>query len=517
MNPQPHAAQTQEAPHTDADVVVVGGGPSGLALAGELARSGVRVVLLERRMSGVQSRAGTILPRVLELFDSRGLAERFFARAREIRDNPFVPVHIWAGMKPVHWRNLDTRFPHRLILPQSTTEEILTEDCEAVGVEMVRGATVAGLVQDEDGVTLDVDMEDGPARRVTARWVVGCDGGRSAVRKAVGIDFVGRDETFTGIIVDIAMVAPWPEVRKVTDNDRGWVNAYPFARGDDPVLRFNIVHVDSRLAAKNEPVTTEEVRRDLTEILEMDLEFDDLLWASRYTDAMRLADRFREGRVFLVGDSTRIHYPASGVGMNFCLQDAFNLGWKLAAVVKGQARPELLDTYEAERRPVVEALLESVNAQCAVQFDFSVGGIAYKRFFERELMPLPDVNRRLALDLNGLAVDYPTPAGSHRLAGRRVHDVELQTEQGTTRIGELLRGMDFLLLDLTGDDPYRDSKHGAAPVQVVSGVPTLCPDELRGVGSLLVRPDGYVAWAEDGPGDPARADAAIDQWLEVVR
>jgi 2-polyprenyl-6-methoxyphenol hydroxylase-like FAD-dependent oxidoreductase len=337
------------------------------------------------------------------------------------------------------------------------------------------------------------------------------------VRRLSGIDFVGHDETFTGIIVDIPMVAPWPEVRKVTDNDRGWVNAYPFARGDDPILRFNIVHVDSRTRGKSEPVTTEEVRRVLTEILEMELDFAEIRWASRYTDAMRLADRFREGRVFLVGDSTRIHYPASGVGMNFCLHDAFNLGWKLAAVVKGQARPELLDTYEAERRPVVEALLQSVAAQCAVQFDFSEGGIAFKRMFERDLMPLPDVNRRLALELNGLTTDYPTEPGSHRLAGRRVVDVELQTPEGLTRIGELLRGMEFLLVDLTGEDPYRDAKYGTAPVQVVSAVPTLCPAELRGVGSLLVRPDGYVAWAEDGLGDTARADAAVERWLEVAR
>jgi 2-polyprenyl-6-methoxyphenol hydroxylase-like FAD-dependent oxidoreductase len=509
--------RTTDARSTDAEVIVVGGGPSGLTLPGELARAGVRVCLLERRVTGVQSRAGTILPRVLELFDSRDLAERFFARARLIRDNPYVPVHIWAGMKPVHWRNLDTRFPHRLILPQNTTEEILTQDCLDLGVQMVRGATVTGLEQDEDGARLTAEMADGGERTFSARYVVGSDGGRSAVRQLCGIEFVGHDATFTGIIADIAMVAPWPEVRKVTDNHRGWVNAYPFARGDDPILRFNIVHVDSRLADKSEPVTTEEVRRVLTEILEMDLDFEEVRWASRYTDAMRLATRFRDGRVFLVGDSTRIHYPASGVGMNFCIQDAFNLGWKLAAVVQGHARPELLDSYELERRPVVEALLQSVAAQCAVQFDFSEGGIAFKRMFERDLMPLPDVNRRLALELNGLTTDYPTDPGSHRLAGRRLTDVELQTSDGLTRVGELLRGMDFLLIDLTGDDPYRTAKYGAAPVRVVSGVPTLCPAELRGVGSVLVRPDGYVAWAEDGVGDAERAETAISRWLEVAR
>src|SRR3954451_15662083 len=180
--------RTTDARSTDADVIVGGGGPSGLTTAGELARAGVRVCLLERRVVGVQSRAGTILPRVLELFDSRDLAERFFARARMIRDNPFVPVHIWAGMKPVHWRYLDTRFPHRLILPQNTTEEILTEDCLDLGVEMVRGAAVVALEQDGDVVRLTEEMADGGERTFTARYVVGADGGRSAVRKLCGID-----------------------------------------------------------------------------------------------------------------------------------------------------------------------------------------------------------------------------------------------------------------------------------------------------------------------------------------
>jgi 2-polyprenyl-6-methoxyphenol hydroxylase-like FAD-dependent oxidoreductase len=498
-------------------VIVVGGGPSGLVVSAELARAGVHVLLLERRESGVQSRAGTVLPRVLELLDSRDLAERFFERARRITETPFVPIHIWAGMKPVHWRHLETRFPHRLILPQNTTEELLTEYCAEVGVEFVRGATVEGLSQDADGATVTARMLDGTAREFTADYVVGADGGRSAVRKLSGIGFEGHEPTFTGIIADLAMTRPWPEVRMVVDNARGWVNAYPFSTSDEPVLRFNFVHVDSMKAGKDDPVTPEEVYRDVTEILEMDIDFGEVVWASRYTNAMRRADRFREGRVFLVGDSTRIHYPASGVGMNFCLQDAFNLGWKLAAVVQGHASESILNTYEQERRPVVEKLLENVEAQCAVQFDFSEAGIAFKRTFERDIMPLPQVNRQLALELNGLTTPYPRQPQDHPLVGTTVPDVEIQTFDGLTRIGIELRSMDFLLVDLSGQNYFSDLAFDHLPLHVVQGVPSLRPDSLRDVKAMLVRPDGYVAWATCGEVAPADAEQALGRWLQVTR
>ena len=399
----------------DIDVIVVGGGPSGLTVAGELARAGVNVTVLERRLGGVQSRAGTILPRTLELLDARGLLERFIARARLITDNPFIPVHIWGGMQPIHWRNLNTRFPYRLTLPQSTTEEILYENCVELGVKFVHGATVSGLDQDADGVRVTADLEDGTRQEYAASYVVGADGGRSAVRKLLNIDFVGHDATFTGIVADLAMAKPWPGVRMMSDNHRGWVNAFPFGSGEEPVLRFNIVHVESMQKSKDETVPDAEVHQVLDEILdELDVEWGEVMWASRYTDAMRLADRFQQGRAFLVGESTRIHYPASGVGMNFCIQDGFNLGWKLAAVVNGHASPALLTTYESERRPVTEALLRSVEAQCAIQFDFSPGAITFRRMFEEKLMPMPEVNRWLGLELNGLTTTYAAPRAATR-------------------------------------------------------------------------------------------------------
>lgn len=496
----------------DTDVVVVGGGPSGLATAAELALQGARVVVLERRTGPVQSRAGTILPRVLELFDSRGYADRFIDRARAIRSNPFLLFHIWAGMQPVHWRNTESAFPFRLILPQHITEDELNRIALGSGVEVLSGHTVTGLEQDAAGVTVFSDVEGGETKQISARYVVGADGGRSAVRKFAGIGFPGHDGSFTGIIADLPVNMNWPQGRAMTDNEFGWGASFPFGE-DGTSTRFNFVHVESRSSGKDEPVTVEEVRRCLKDIWGLEPAFDHLLWASRYSDAMRCADRFHVGRTFLVGESARIHYPASGVGMNFCLQDAFNLGWKLGRVVTGQSPESILDTYEVERRPVVERLLESVRAQCAVQFDFSREGIAFRRMFERDLLPSPDLNRELGLQLNGVSQPYPTAADEHPASGRPLPSLRLQTPKHSIWVPELLRDGTFLLLDLTGDDQF--SEIDVPGVSVHSGVLPEVPKQLRDVTALLVRPDGYIHWVSTNT--PPGADEArqrISEWVE---
>jgi hypothetical protein len=275
-----------------------------------------------------------------------------------------------------------------------------------------------------------------------------------------------------------------------------------------------MVHTERRHALQSEPVTLDEVRGCLRDVLGFDIEIDELRWASRFTDAMRLADTFRKGRTFLVGESARIHYPASGVGMNFCIQDAFNLGWKLAAVIKGYAGEALLDTYETERRPVAEQLLASVNAQCAVQFDFSPEGVAFKRMFQQHLMPMPEVNRRLALELNGLLDPYPGPPDAHLLTGRPAPDLVLQTPTGLRRLGEELRSQDLLLVDCTGDDAFAALELGDAPVRTLTGVASVAPESAAGVTALLVRPDGYVAWAATERASLAEAEREVRLWLD---
>jgi len=494
----------------DQNVIVVGGGPSGLVVASELALAGVEVTVFERRTEQVQSRAGTILPRVLELLDARGLAGTFIDRARAIRSNPLFRTHMWAGMKPVEWRHLESRYGYRLIMPQNITEELLTAHARRVGVTIVRGQTVDTVIQDDAGVEIGMVDAEGVRSTATAAYLVGCDGGRSAVRQQMGIDFAGHGPTFTAVVADVAIDNPWPGGRRITDNQHGWLASFPV--GAD-TTRFNFVHADRMHADPSEPVTAEEVRKCLSEILEFDLEFDDLRWASRFTDTTAMATRFSSGRVFLVGESTRIHYPASGVGMNFCIQDAFNLGWKLAAVVNGHASPDLLATFEQERRPVAEELLRSVAGQVSIQLDFSPNAVTFKRWFESTLMPLPEVNRRLALELNGLTEPYPSPPGAHPATGHRLPDLEIQLPDGIVPVGELLRSGHFLALDLTGDDRFRELNYRSAPVDVVSGVPVRLPEALRSASALLIRPDSYVGWVGEGDIDAQALNNQIRQWL----
>lgn len=496
---------------SDPAVVVVGGGPSGLVVASELALAGVEVVVIERRTDVVQSRAGTILPRVLELLDFRGLAQRFIDASAEIVANPLFRSHMWAGMKPVHWKHLDSRHGYRLVLPQNRTEELLVRHAEEAGVRFLRGCTVTDVVQDDSGVVIGFTDEKGEAAQVRGAYAVGCDGGRSVVREKSGIAFEGHPPTFTGIVADVIMDESWPKGRRIVGNDRGWLATFPFGEG---ITRFNLVHAERMHAGVSEEVTAEEVRRCLREILETDLTFERLHWASRFSDNTRIADRFASGRVFLVGESSRIHYPASGVGMNFCIQDAFNLGWKLAAVVNGHAAPRLLATYESERRPIAEALLRGVAAQCALQFSFTPDGMAVKEWFESTILPIPEVNRRLALELNGLATPYPSSIEAGPLAGHRLPDVEFQLADRLVTAAELLRAQRMLALDLTGGDRFDGLSYEKAPVTVRAAVPVRAPEPLATATAVLVRPDGYVAWSSDrqdvGPADLRRE---VERWL----
>lgn len=421
---------------------------------------------------------------------------------------------MWAGMKPVEWRHLESRYGYRPIVPQTVTEELLTKHALDCGVTLRQSCTVEGIQQDGSGVHATVVDAEGATSTIDGAYLMGCDGGRSTVREQIGVDVVGHGPTFTGIAADVVLDNPWPEGRRIVDNDRGWLASFPFGPG---ITRFNMVHAERMYADPTEPVTVDEVRTCLNEILETDIAFDDLRWASRFSDATRIATSFSRDRVFLVGESTRIHYPASGVGMNFCIQDAFNLGWKLAAVINGHADPALLDTFEAERRPVAEALLRNVAAQCAVQFSFSPEAVTFKRWFESTILPMPEVNRRMALELNGLTEPYPAPPGSHPMTGQRLPDLELQLPDRIVAVGELLRTPRFLAIDLSGDDRLRGLQYASAPVDVVSGVPVRLPDSLRSVSTLLVRPDAYLAWVGQGPADESGVRTEIGRLLEHAR
>jgi 2-polyprenyl-6-methoxyphenol hydroxylase-like FAD-dependent oxidoreductase len=496
---------------TDFDVIVVGGGPSGLTTAAEIARTGASVLLLEKSTVEPIPRAGTLLPRPLELFDARGIADRFIRRMHELNPHPFQTWHIWGGMYPVDWTERDSRFGFTLFLSQHETEVLLREWAAESGADLRFKWEVTDLEQTPDQVRVAVRPIGEEARTLTARYVVGADGTRSVTREKSGIDFAGHGATFTGVVATAEMDFPWPGALKVGHNEKGWLTSFPFGRG---LTRFTVVHAEGRRSQIDESITVEEVSNYVSDILGEKVKIPSMIGATRYNDAMRMATQFRKGRIFLVGESARVHYPASGVGMNFCIQDAFNLGWKLGAVLASRADDGILDTYETERRPIARDLFESVNAQVAIQFNFTPRGLALSEHFQKHFIKTPEVTAQLWNELNGLETAYPSHAGSHPAVGYPVPDFDLHLMDGSSsRLYELLRGGEIIVLDLSGTGALNGLRSLKSSVRVIEGHPTRRPQILRGVKALVVRPDTYLAWATTTRPEQKEVCVAVTKWL----
>ncbi|MFE1442553.1 rifampin monooxygenase [Streptomyces sp. NPDC058739] len=468
------------------DVIVVGAGPTGLMLASELRLHGVRVLLLEKDTAPAPYvRALGLHVRSIEVLAQRGLLERFLALGRKYEVGGF-----FAGITTAWPERLDTAHGYVLGIPQTDTDRLLAERAVELGAEIRRGREVTGLSQDEEGVT--VALADGTTLR--SRWVVGCDGGRSAVRKLLGVAFPGepaRVETLLGEMKVTAsqedLTAVMAEVRRT----QGRFGAMPLGDG---VYRI-VVPAEGVAEDRSVAPTLEEFAERLRATAGTDFGVHAPRWLSRFGDATRLAERYRVGRVLLAGDAAHIHPPTGGQGLNLGIQDAFNLGWKLAAEVDGWAPEGLLDTYQTERHPVAAAVLDNTRAQMQL-LSTEPGAQAVRRLLA-ELMEFEEVNRYLIEKITAISVRYDFGEG-HALLGHRLKDLPLK--QGS--LYDRLHTGRGLLLDRTGGFSVAGWADRVDHVVDVS-------EELD-VPAVLLRPDGHVAWAGD---DPRELPAALSRWF----
>ncbi|GHB50928.1 FAD-dependent oxidoreductase [Streptomyces viridiviolaceus] len=470
------------------EVVIAGAGPTGLMLAYELALAGVETLVLEKLDQRIeQVKGGAIQPRTAELLELRGLLEPLQQRAL-----PRQPVggHFAALPVPLDCAPWRTRHPFPIGIPQWEIEEVLEERATAVGAQVLRGAAVSGVEQHEDGVVVTAD-----GLRVRAHCLVACDGGHSTVRKLLGLPFPGRPGTHQAVLADIRLSAVSSLVPRrmghmssLTRHVGGYWSMLVPLGGDRYRITFG--RADQTDTGRDTPVTHEEIAATLRALYGPETTLAAVDNASRFSDATRQLEQYRVGRVLFAGDAAHIHPPLGGQGLNLGLQDAFNLGWKLAAAVQDRAPNGLLDSYHAERHPAAAQVLHHTSAQRVLADPNPSTDVAALRDIFIDLMRLPDTNRHLAGLMSGLALSHALP-GEPPPAGQRVPDAELVTAAGPTRLSTLFAAGHAVLLDLAGTVP--------ADLRLpprVDLVRATCTDGL-GAEVLLIRPDGYVCWAAD--------------------
>jgi len=479
----------------DVAVVVAGGGPTGLMLAGELALAGVDVTIVERRASEdlTGSRSRGLHSRTIEVLDQRGIAERFLSEGQVAQVAGFAGTQFDISDFP-------TRHPYGLALLQYKFERILASWVGELQVPVHRERDVTGFVQDATGV--DVELSDGTALR--ADYLVGCDGGRSVVRKAAGIEFPGWEPTTSTLIAEVQL-AEEPKWG-VHDNALG---RHAFAKLEGGLVGVLVTEEHINPASD---ATLGELRQALIAVWGTDYGVHSPTSISRFTDMARQAAAYRVGRVLLAGDAAHVHYPVGGQGLNTGVQDAVNLAWKLAQVVKGTSPDSLLDTYHAERHPVAARVLRNTIAQVALlranDYVKTLGDII------TELLTMEEPRRRFAAMMSGLDIHYDLGEG-HPLLGRRMPDLDLVTARGTVRAFSLLHDAHAVLLNL-GKPWGFDISPWARRVLAIDAeyagnweLPAL--GQVAAPTAMLIRPDGYVAWVGDGTDNGLRD--ALTTWF----
>jgi 3-(3-hydroxy-phenyl)propionate hydroxylase len=481
---------------TEHAVVIAGGGPAGMMLAAELALAGVDVAVVERRPDHVLagSRAGGFHSRTIEVLDQRGVADRFLAEGQVAQVATF-------GTAVLDMSDFPTRHPYSLGIFQNQIERIMAAWIAELPVRIYYRCEVTGFAQDD--TLVDVRLSDGDSLR--ARYLVGCDGGHSLIRKAAGIEFPGWDPTRSNLIAEVETTEEPPS--GVRHDASGVHGLHKMEDG----RTFRVVTTEQQVGPSSEP-TLRDLSEALITVYGTDFGAHNPTWISRFTDMTRQAAAYRAGRVLLAGDAAHVHYPAGGQGLSLGVQDAVNLGWKLAQVVNGISPESLLDTYHDERYPVTARALQYTMAQTALQRrDERMQALVD---FVSELAAMDEPRKRLAGIVSGLDIHYDLGEG-HPLLGRRMPDLDLITAEGPLRVFELLHDARPMLLNL-GQPGDFDITPWAARVQQIDAsykgeweLPVL--GAVSTPTALLIRPDGYVAWVGE-PADPGLGDA-LTRWF----
>ena len=466
---------------TEHAVVIAGGGPTGLMLAGELALAGVDVVIIERRPNQdvAGRRAGGLLARSIEVLDQRGIADRFISQGQKHE------VSMFTGGK--FCNDLPTRHNYVLGLIQKHIERILAEWIGELGAPINYSLEVIGFTQDETGV--DVTLSDG--KSIRAQYLVGCDGGRSLIRKTAGIDFPGWDASTSWLIAEAEFTQ---EPKWGFHEDALGKHAIGKAEGG----RAGMVLVEPEVGRDAEP-TLKDISGALNTVYGTDFGIHSPAFISRFTDMTRQAAAYRAGRVLLAGDAAHVHSPVGGQGLNTGVQDAVNLGWKLAQVIKGTSPDSLLDTYHTERHPVAARVLRNNMAQ--VKLTKTDDRTRALRELMNEIIVLDEPSRKITAMMSSLDIHYNLGEG-HPLLGRRMPDLDLVTAKGPQRVFTLLHPARPVLLNF-GEPNALDIAPWSGRVQLADATYD-GPWELPAIGAVtaptavLIRPDGHVAWVGDG-------------------